>query len=877
MGIADEVRARRRGVRLSAQRLFTNRHAEKAVFEARLADVAGLRAREVDWAVDLQAPRRNVLTFYGYGGIGKSRLSRELEERFLQGAVEGQRRATVRIDFSEPSARDAELYLLALRAGVADLASSFPAFDTALALYWEREHPGTSMADFVRNQSVLGGLADREALAAHLSEVAQGLLDGAGIVVSGASRLVSLTWAKVREQRTVKKLERDCPYFEGCMAEEDLDELRLHLPLLLAWDLAQLAKRAHVDVVVFLDTFEHVSHGRRAARKGDIEDAIARSMFFLRGVTFVVTSRVRLDWASPRRRPSLEFSGSEDWPGLADLPDGHGDQHSVGVLSPHDCQEYLAACLVDEDGNSAIGAGLREGIAELSAGVPLYLDVAVNHYLGLVGGDRAPTLSDFARGIPEIVMRLVEDLDNDEADLLRSAALLGVFDRTTLQAAVPHIRASAVEHFLARSFVVDRGDQVYSVHEMLQASVRTQDSATANAWSAEEWRAAERRLVQFWTAQFEDSSATLWKDRRVQALAFWQLVGLYASTDVEADVLADVIMQVQLNGVWATIEAAREQPEELLTDRGRALLVMLDGMMARQVGHLEDADRLLSEALANPALTGCVARLAQYYLAETRDIYDGDPASLFAELAEQDDRIGTEARMAYAHSLTRAGDLAGALRVAESFDIAGFDDGEFRYRLHELLGVVWLFSGVFDRAVDHFEESRKVGESEKSPLLTALGLRHLALTQCWTEPSTVLAQIDEAERLNRDLKLQPGIGQCLVARAVALAGTAPTHVVDGLLAEADAVFTAAGYHDDALAAVAASVFTAAVAGDAQAAQDRKATLVRRAEGRRPRSWLAVADAWTDDDSHIDDIAWPQGRSEAVTTWRGALEARRVRP
>jgi hypothetical protein len=34
MGIADEVRARRYGVRLSAQRLFTNRAKEMALFAA---------------------------------------------------------------------------------------------------------------------------------------------------------------------------------------------------------------------------------------------------------------------------------------------------------------------------------------------------------------------------------------------------------------------------------------------------------------------------------------------------------------------------------------------------------------------------------------------------------------------------------------------------------------------------------------------------------------------------------------------------------------------------------------------------------------------------------------------------------------------------
>lgn len=125
MGIADEVRKRRHGVRLSAQRLFTNRTAEMALFDAKLRETRSARERQGEWALDLNSPRRNILTFYGYGGIGKTRLSCEVERRFLERPPPDgtdRRRATVRVDFSEPSARDTELYLLALRAGLAQLA-----------------------------------------------------------------------------------------------------------------------------------------------------------------------------------------------------------------------------------------------------------------------------------------------------------------------------------------------------------------------------------------------------------------------------------------------------------------------------------------------------------------------------------------------------------------------------------------------------------------------------------------------------------------------------------------------------------------------------------------------------------------------------------
>jgi len=108
MGIGEEIRARRLGgARISAQRIFTDRISEAEAFAGKVDELRLLRAEHPDVALDFGAARRNVLSFYGDGGIGKTSLSRELERRFL--AVDQKNRQTVRIDFSEPVARDPEL------------------------------------------------------------------------------------------------------------------------------------------------------------------------------------------------------------------------------------------------------------------------------------------------------------------------------------------------------------------------------------------------------------------------------------------------------------------------------------------------------------------------------------------------------------------------------------------------------------------------------------------------------------------------------------------------------------------------------------------------------------------------------------------------
>ncbi|MFJ4670176.1 hypothetical protein [Kitasatospora purpeofusca] len=110
--------------------------------------VTGLR-RTLDEAeaspvMDRAQGRRNVLTLYGVGGIGKTTLSHELERRLLADALAEGRDdvVAVRVDLSEDGACDIEGLLLRRRAGPGQLGSRWQAFDLALAAYWARAHPG---------------------------------------------------------------------------------------------------------------------------------------------------------------------------------------------------------------------------------------------------------------------------------------------------------------------------------------------------------------------------------------------------------------------------------------------------------------------------------------------------------------------------------------------------------------------------------------------------------------------------------------------------------------------------------------------------------------------------------------------------------------
>ena len=143
---------------VTAQQVFTDRADEVSAFQAALANLErGLDRASASPVVDRTQGRRNVLCFYGVGGIGKTTLSQELERRLLADAVAEDRGdvATVRIDVVDDSATDMESLLLRLRAGLGRLGRRWFAFDLALSCYWMRAHPGEELREFLDASPVL--------------------------------------------------------------------------------------------------------------------------------------------------------------------------------------------------------------------------------------------------------------------------------------------------------------------------------------------------------------------------------------------------------------------------------------------------------------------------------------------------------------------------------------------------------------------------------------------------------------------------------------------------------------------------------------------------------------------------------------------------
>lgn len=150
---------------LEAVEAFTNRQLQWELVAAALSEHLRLITESAFDVEDLERPRHNVMVFHGVGGIGKTTLSPKLEAA-LAGADQrpaqwggpawsGQRILPVRIDLARCAGTSFEDVVLTIRAALAELGRPLPAFDIALRRYWETQHPGEPLEEYLRR----GGLS----------------------------------------------------------------------------------------------------------------------------------------------------------------------------------------------------------------------------------------------------------------------------------------------------------------------------------------------------------------------------------------------------------------------------------------------------------------------------------------------------------------------------------------------------------------------------------------------------------------------------------------------------------------------------------------------------------------------------------------------
>lgn len=761
---------------LEAGEAFTDRHGQWQLVQTALAEHLARIAEPGFDVEDLEAPRTNMLAFYGVGGIGKTTLSRTLEAAL---ADTGRRPARwgepswparpallpVRIDLARSAGTDFERVLLTIRLALAaHLGRPLPAFDIALRRYWEHQHPGESLEEYLARGGLAGrfGKALPQQVQSALGDVAQALMLP-GMVGGAIGQLTGTLAQALRERRQTVRALAGCARLADLLeVEPDVDALSYY-PHLLAWELAQLPADKAVVPVILLDTFEDT--GTRTHR--DLERLLQRLVWLMPNAYFVVTGRNRLQWADPALEGQLDYTGPAAWPGLAEqaVPAPRtadaavtGRQALIGDFSAEDCDDYLARRLVT-DGQPLIGPELRAIITARSHGLPLYLDLSVLRFLELRRAGRTPAPADFDADFSALITRTLTDLTPDERHILRSVSLLDAFDLplATQTAGLTHQAAAA--RLIERPFV--RTDPFalwpYHLHALIRSTLRTADDATDDRWTDTDWRAAATRALTALGEQWRSAP-----DRRLLVGCLRQGLALARDHRLDLDWLTDAAHAYTADYVWEPLPLPDTAGPATAAD---ALAELLATLARRQHEHRSRTVERLTAVLDTSLLPAELAEMAMYFRAKAhRDLgRTQDSRHGMEQVAASGGRYARDAARGLAHLARAAGDFPTALTTAHTLGWPG--------RGHRVLGDIAFAHGDMTRAAAEYTAARSEAEQHGSAGEQAIAQAHLALTTAFTDPDRANGEIALAEQLLTGLDQRATTLTAQIADLVRHAGT----------------------------------------------------------------------------------------------------------
>ena len=490
---------------------------------------------------------KNVLVFHGMGGVGKTALSRELEQwargeggNSDWGRIEEMIDVTTRIDLhrSQGNVDPVEL-VLAIRRMLGGVKKKWVAFDWVLATWWASAHPGEEEFPY----AVVGGNKDLMSnVMAGVSSIMVdlGVLATAGAVTVWGAKKVARSFVKQKDHRIALKSVANLEWFRDLLSRcADLPtrdsphhELLIEAICFLGQEMDAMPRCPLT--VVFVDAVEKLQRAEDGRREG--ESVLQELIWNLPQVLYVVTGRNRLDWESMGRN-NLAHVGPELWPGLSGS-DGGSDQNSLTMLSQDECREYVHSMTEKDD--LVVSNEVVEELVDSSGGLPQYLklalDVAHRYKENGFGEISVETVSGSLGSLVELVL---EGIPEDECRALRAAAMLSKFD-CNLVAVAAQVDQGCVERAMTRSLIeVDSKESLfpYRMHDVVREAIRNAGVHVKGGWSENDWRCAAYRVLEEFKTKVQNAVEV--GDDKLNIRLTSMAITLVSEEDIEASFVSD--------------------------------------------------------------------------------------------------------------------------------------------------------------------------------------------------------------------------------------------------------------------------------------------------------------------------------------------------
>jgi tetratricopeptide (TPR) repeat protein len=422
----------------SAQRYFTDRTDPRKVFTNNLDSFI--------------SNKHSLINYYGMGGIGKSRLIKELNKELLNYSDW----SAANIDMSQVSFHDCATALLELRNQLRNKLPKiqFTSFDFAYATYWQRLNPGIELS-----QKGLAHLQNSDLINDVAKEVFVGMEAIPGLnVVPKIGMIASKTYSAINKWWLKRGSEQ-----HANLQNLSINEMTNWLPAYFCTDIEDFFEKFPSErLCIFFDTYEALwDKSNKEGQFFQEDEWIREFVSHLPQVLFVIAGREKLRWEEI----------DSDWNQVV-------DSHILTRLSDEDSELFLDRCDIKNE-------LIKKTIIESSEGSPFYLDLAVDNYIKIKSNGTSPQEKDFTgKTHREILDRFIKYLDRNESATLIILSLCRQYDFELFSAVVKHFdtgySAIHMKDINRYSFIQEISNNSFAINPIMKRALNDNNELGIN-------------------------------------------------------------------------------------------------------------------------------------------------------------------------------------------------------------------------------------------------------------------------------------------------------------------------------------------------------------------------------------------------------------
>lgn len=410
----------------------------------------------------------NILVFYGVGGIGKSKLRKEICRMHKADNEEG---ITFYLDFNAPEDRNLGEGILKL-VDSCDTKIDFKCFELAYALYFRKKNPSSQYGrkkDMVTENTFIGiGLNV-------LSIFDAGVTGTAAEIVERTIRTIS--------NRTIDKdVKEELKKFDNYSIAE-MEEM---LPLFFQYDLmSYLKKHKQAKVLIVFDTFEALNENvieqiHRSKNERWIQEIIE---YFdseqFPNLLITIFGRDKVEW-------------DDEWQAIL-------EQYKLVEFKDNFSKEYLEKAGIYEP-------EIIDAIIKSSEGYPFLLYLSLETYANIKNSGKDVMSNSFGGSYPEIIERFIYNLDKDTVEVLRLMSIPNFYNVEIFRLLINKFNISfpmtEFEQFNKYSFVsYDINEKDYYVHDLMRKGILEKSSEDTI-------KEAHRYLLDYYSSKLNEGVKT---------------------------------------------------------------------------------------------------------------------------------------------------------------------------------------------------------------------------------------------------------------------------------------------------------------------------------------------------------------------------------